>query len=359
MAEKNGTRLRAFVDACGAGPVHIGMDVHKASYHVALLRHDGGTHTFVAPAAPRAFVQMLKQMKLNVAKVVYEAGPTGFALARTLHDAGLSVAVLAPSRMPRPVARGAKTDRLDCLKLAELAAGGKLAAIAIPTPEEETARCLVRRRHDLVRSVRVVKQRIRSLLLYLGVEEPNSLDGWSLRAIRALGDLPLEGQAGQVLRSLLDELGFLCRELKLVHGRIAAIMQSPEHAQAVGWMRSIPGVGPVVSASFRLEVFRPERFGRAEELTSYLGLAPMVRQSGQGKGRARLAPVGQKVLRSLLVEAAWRWKAKDPQAEARYRRLLARTGLPQKAIVALARNLAGMLWRVCVEKRPYELRQVA
>ncbi|MGD9610948.1 MAG: transposase [Desulfovibrionaceae bacterium] len=58
----------------------------------------------------------------------------------------------------------------------------------------------------------------------------------------------------------------------------------------------------VVASASRLEFYRPEHFGRAEELTSSLGLGPMVSQSGESKARRHLRPVGQRRLRSLLNE---------------------------------------------------------
>jgi len=64
-------------------------------------------------------------------------------------------------------------------------------------------------------------------------------------------------------------------------------------------------------------------------------------------------PTGQKVLRSLLVEAAWRWKSADPWAQVHYNKLLSRCGLAPKAISALARKLAIVLWRISIEKRAY------
>lgn len=97
----------------------------------------------------------------------------------------------------------------------------------------------------------------------------------------------------------------------------------------------------------------PERFNRAEEVASYLGLAPMVRHSGQKTPSGRLVPVGQTRLRSLLVEAAWLWRAKDNYAKEHYNRFLSRTGIAQKAITALAHKLAIILWRLSIEQRFY------
>jgi len=55
----------------------------------------------------------------------------------------------------------------------------------------------------------------------------------------------------------------------------------------------------------------------------------------------------------------WKWKAKDPGAEAQYRKILSRCGLVPKAISALARKLAIILWRLCLEKRLYRPGQAA
>ena len=63
--------------------------------------------------------------------------------------------------------------------------------------------------------------------------------------------------------------------------------------------------------------------------------------------------MGQKRLRSLLIEAAWMWRAKDSKAGDLYNQLLSRTGVPQKAIAALARRLAIILWRLSIEQRTY------
>jgi transposase len=102
-----------------------------------------------------------------------------------------------------------------------------------------------------------------------------------------------------------------------------------------------------------LEIFRPDRFNRPEQVTSYIGLAPVVRHSGNKTPSGRLVPVGQARLRSLLIEAAWMWKTKDPHAQAIYTRLLGKTGIAQKAITAVARRLAIILWRLCIEQRIY------
>lgn len=330
------------------------MDVHKRSYHVALRSESGLTETFVSLAEPEVLVGHLVQMGLQIALVVYEAGPTGFGLARELEDKGLPVFVVAPSKLLRPVRPGAKTDRLDCLKLAEYAAKGLLKPIAVPEVEAEADRSVIRRRHQVVDNLRRVKQRIKSVLLLYGVAPPAGLETWSKRAVTQLDGLGLPGRAKVSLDSLVRELRFLEKELRRIDQELEKLARLKRHRARASALRSIPGVGPVAAMAFCLELFNPRRFNRPEEVASYLGLAPTVRQSGEGQARGRLIPTGQKRLRSILVEAAWTWKRHDPQAKEIYNRILARCGVAQKAICALARRLAVIMWRLTLEQRPYQ-----
>ncbi|WP_083521914.1 transposase [Desulfovibrio fairfieldensis] len=72
-------------------------------------------------------------------------------------------------------------------------------------------------------------------------------------------------------------------------------------------MAEYAGGWPDSACSFLTERFRPERFERGGEVTAYLGLAPFVRHSGEKTPAAKIRPIGQIRLRSLLVEAARQW----------------------------------------------------
>src|SRR3954463_9201226 len=73
---------------------HVGVDVHKASYHVAVVTDLRGlVATWTQPADPGLLVERLKPVGTQVALVVYEAGPTGFALVRRLRAAQLKAEV--------------------------------------------------------------------------------------------------------------------------------------------------------------------------------------------------------------------------------------------------------------------------
>jgi transposase len=126
-------------------------------------------------ADPIVLAQQLSAISQRISLIVYEAGPTGYCLERVLKANGYKVAVVAPSRIPRPVTNQAKTDKLDCLKLAEYAVKGMIEAITTPTEQESAERSVLRRRNQLVDSTRKTKQRIKSFLLFHGIEEEYGL----------------------------------------------------------------------------------------------------------------------------------------------------------------------------------------
>lgn len=346
MAKFKVSSVCRFVEPFFGERIWVGVDVHKRTFSVALLRPDGMVKDWSTPADISKLTQTLSSLPVEIGAVCYEAGPTGFGLARSLRAAGISTIVAAPSRIPRPVSPTNKTDSLDCRKLAEFVASGLLRSIAIPTKNEEGFRSLQRRRHQLTDSLRKAKQRIRALLLSLGVTEPHNLDYWGKAAIAALRKIPLIAGAKDTLEDLIDELEYLVGAQRKVDLRLRTISREQDEARRIAAMRSVPGVGEVVATTFAAEVFRPGRFNRSEEVTAYLGLAPVIRQSGLSKGKARLRPVGQRRLRSLLIEAAWMWKQRDDWARDFYNRILSRHGIPQKAITALARKLAALLWKL-------------
>lgn len=153
---------------------------------------------------------------------------------------------------------------------------------------------------------------------------------------------------------MLDELAHAKGQLKRVTERLGELAGTERHAKAAEVMRTVPGVGPVTAMSFRLELPEPARFARAGQVAKMLGLAPQVRQSSQTRreGEGLLKSASGR-LRTSLAEAAWRWMACDEAAKLRYRRLAGNTGSSKEAIVAMARRLGVLLWRLSVRGEPY------
>jgi len=350
---KRTARKAAAKGRAARSPVFVGLDVHKRSTHAALWQAGRVTRTWVQPRDPDRLIHSLLQLEAPIALVVYEAGPTGYALAYDLKDAGLPVRVVAPSKTPRVDRRPAKSDRLDCRRLAEYAASGMLTYVAIPTPDQVALRQIVRLREQLVNKVRRTKQQIRSLLLFHDISEPDKLTNWSRAAVDQLRTMPLPDHLDFTRQCLLSQLDHLGSELASVQKHLEGLARSKALAPRVGLLRTHPGVGPVLALSFLAEFYQPERFAHGTQVARYLGLAPGVHQSGETRRGGRLLRSGLTRLRSLLVEASWSWVHKDADARAVYGRLVHNTASGKKAIVGVARRLAIHLWVMLVRRQPY------
>src|SRR5262249_11633865 len=289
----------------------------------------------------------------GIAQVAYGAGPPGLGLARRLRAEGLKAQVIAPSKLLAPVGPEAKSDRLDCRRLAQLAAKGLLHPVRVPTEPEEADRQVLRLRELLVRKTHAVHSQINSFLLQHGIAEPAGLGRWSKASGAALRGLDLLPELRFCLDLLLDELAHAREQVRRVTERLKGLAEAERHRKAVAVMSSVPGVGVLTAAAFRLELPEPQRFDHQGQVGRVVGLAPPGRQSGQGRREGGLLKSGNARLRTVLVEAAWRWVRYDETAAGRYRRLVANTGSGKKAIVAMARRLGVLLWRLSVRGEPY------
>ena len=128
----------------GSGRIVAGLDVHKRSTRIAAVQGDRLVRE-VTVASDAEIVQAAL-LRLGVAACCYEAGPTGYGLARALHAAGIGCIVAAPGKIERPAQDRVKTDRRDAERLVRLLMVDGLHAVRVPSGEEEALRDLVRAR---------------------------------------------------------------------------------------------------------------------------------------------------------------------------------------------------------------------
>src|SRR5208283_759593 len=147
----------------------VGLDVHARSVVACGLDQDTG-EVFQRRLCPdhREILDWLQSLPGRVA-VTYEAGPTGFGLARFLLAAGVLCLVAAPSKLVRPVGDRVKTDARDAAHLARLLHLGQIVEVAIPGVEQEAARDLVRAREDCRGDLMTARNRLSKLLLRQGI----------------------------------------------------------------------------------------------------------------------------------------------------------------------------------------------
>ena len=106
---------------------------------------------------------------------------------------------------------------------------------------------------------------------------------------------------------LLDELAHAQEQVKRATERLKGLAEADRHRKATAVLCSVPGVGVLTAAAFRLELPEPQRFDHDGQVARMAGLAPQVRQSGETRREGGLLKSGNARLRTVLVEAAWRW----------------------------------------------------
>ena len=328
--------------------VVVGVDAHRRDYKVCVwsCQRDAPVAEWVCAPQVEALERRLAAIRGQVREIVYEAGPTGFWLARGLQARGWRAGVISAAHLPQAAVGPDKSDRLDARELGQWGSRGLLHAVDVPTAAEEAERELFRGRDRLCRQVRRIKQQIKSFLLFHGIEEPAGLKTWSGSAVAALRRLTLRESLRWGLDELLENLGYFQERLRLATRRLRQVAARAECQERVARLRTIPGVGEITALGFALELPRPERFASGRELGRYLGLSPRVSSSGETTRQQGRHRSGQERLRAVMIEAAWQWRRRDALALARYNRVLSNTGNGNKAITALARKLAIVMWRI-------------
>jgi transposase len=148
----------------------IGMDMHKESMAVAYVAHTHGAEvTSWGAIGTRqcAIDQLLRKMPSKATHLlfVYEAGPCGSWLSRSLTNKGYDCWGVAPSLIPKKAGDRVKTNRRDAVQLARLARSGDLTAVSVPTVEDEAMRALTRAREDALSDLKDAKCRLKAFVL--------------------------------------------------------------------------------------------------------------------------------------------------------------------------------------------------
>jgi transposase len=351
--------------------IYLGLDVHRDSISVATLHSDRTTADIERiPHDEAAVLQLLGRFAQPARlRVCYEAGPTGYELARLLQRHGVACQVIAPSLIPHAVGDKVKTDRRDCRRLARLHRAGELVAIRIPTAAEEAVRDLCRARADLVDDRGRARRRLQSFLLRHGRVYRAGVC-WTSKHERWLGaqrfdDPQLQATFGHYRAVVATRDA----ELAAIEVDLTAAAVQPPFADPVRRLAAYRGVGQLGALSLAAEVGDWRRFAHAGAFMAFTGLTPCERSSGDSVWRGHITRTGSTHLRFQLVESAWAyhhrpliagalrerqqqvgpetlarsWKAQLRLCR-RFRQLQARKHVTGVAVVAVARELAGFLW---------------
>ena len=306
----------------GEGIRWVGLDVHASRTAVAVL--DAATGQVIKRTVhgrPAAVMEVLEALDGPV-RAVYEAGPTGYGLARRSR-AGLEIAVCAPGMIPTAGAGSrsrVKTDARDALRLARLHHAGQLTLVTVPTVEQEQVRDLVRAREDVRADLMRARHRLGKLLLRREPYYPGRDRPWTARHRDWLDSLTFEDLATEATFQdyLHAHAALVCRRDRLDE-HIEALARSCSFTVEVARLRCLRGIDTLSAMGLCAETRGLGRFDRPMQVSAFVGLVPSEDTSGEHRRQGSITKAGSAHARRLLVEAAWHYR-KPPRLGGELRR---------------------------------------
>jgi transposase len=351
----------------------VGLDVHARESTLAIFDQDSGeVITKRVVGRPHELLPWLRGVE-RPARMVYEAGPTGYGLARRGLAEGIELGVCAPSKTERPPADRIKTDKRDAIRLARLLAAGELTLVTIPSVEREQLRDLVRCREDIRADLVRARHRIGNFLLRREIYWEGTGEAWTRKHRSWLTSIKFADHASRsTLADYLHAHDVLIARRDQVEADLAQLALTAPCAHTVARLRCLRGIDTLSALGLCAEIGEWERFDHPDQLSAYLGIVPSEHTTGRQRRLGSITKAGSTHARRLLVEAAYHyrrgpvvgaalerrqrghapeiinisWKAQR-RLNARWRQLRDARRKPNGIVaVAIARELAHYCWEI-------------
>jgi transposase len=294
-------------------PLFVGIDVSKARLDVAVCPSAEKLSVCNDEAGVQSLVQRLSELK--PALIVLEAtGGLERSVSAALGSAQFPVVVVNPRQVrdfARSIGQLAKTDRLDALVLARFAQAVRPPLRPLPDKVSLELRALIARRRQLIEMMVAEKNRVST--------------------------------ASKAVRKRIEaHLRWLEAELERADNDLdQAIRQSPIWREHEDLLKSVPGIGPVVSRTLLAELPELGTLTR-KKIAALVGVAPLSHDSGTFKGRRGIWG-GRATVRAVLYMAALVASRRNSVLRDFYKRLRHKGKVPKVALVACMRKLLTIL----------------
>jgi len=326
--------------------MYLGIDVHKRHAQVAVMDEAGEIVEEVR--VENANLDDLAQRYAG-AQAAIEATSNYYHIHDTLSE-HLDVTVAHPTKLTQIANTDKKTDRVDAKELARMVRLNSVPESYVPTDEAREARALVRGRQTLVENRTKYANKIHGLLSDHGITEdvkPLSVEGREF-----LRELSVPTPWDALLESYLELIETLTEEIQRLEATIEERAGSLRETQL---LMTIPGVSYYTALAIYAELGEIDRFDGHKEVVSYVGLNPVIRESGGSRIEGSISKRGSDRVRWLLVQAAHTavHTCNDEYLSRFYGRLASRKN-SQKAIVATARKMLVSIYHMLDRDEVYD-----
>src|SRR5687767_12476276 len=333
----------------------IGLDLHKRESQLCIAHEDGRIEEHRIVTSRERFTAVLGDRPC--ARILLEASTESEWVARHLESLGHEVIVADPNFAPMYAARyrRVKTDRRDAYTLMEACRLGAYRKAHRTSDGRRHVRAQLAVREALVRTRTRYTAIIKSLARRDGLRIQGSAPHLLQQKITALEPSP---QLLEELQPLFEMLVPLNVQIDAADERISALEKSDP---AVALLMTAPGIGPVTATAVVAVADDITRFDSAHQFEAFLGLVPGELSSGDKRHIGHITKAGNPRVRYLLVEAAWRiMRSKQDDTAALRAWAVAITNRRGKriAVVALARRLAGILYAMWRDNKPFDARYI-
>ena len=280
----------------------IGLDVHREFAQIAVWE-DGKVRQAGQLALTAEALRVFADSLGPEDEVAIEATCNTHAIVRLIEPRVARVVVSNPMKTRAIAEAKVKTDKVDAAVLCQLLAADYLPSVWVADEATHALRRQVARRANIVRQRTRLKNQVQAILHRNLIPRCPMTDLFGVKGRCWLADQYLPPDEEVAIEALLRQLDFHAQELRIIDASLGrAALASDE----VRRLMTIPGVDATVALSIVAAVGDFRRFRRPEQLVSYLGLNPRVRQSGtQPASHGKITKQGRAHARGMLVEAAF------------------------------------------------------
>ncbi len=357
----------------------VGLDVHQDSISVAVAENGREPARLLEtiPADEWLLLKVLDRLgPQSRLRVCYEAGPTGYGVARRLNEEGICCVVVAPSLVPTAKNRRIKTDRRDAVRLAHFRRSGDLVEVSVPQAQTEAMRDLERAREDAVQVERVARQQLDKFLLRHG-RRWSAGGKWTGKHWKwiKVQEFPEEASR-RVFSDYVSTVEQALARIQRLTADISELVERWTLGPLVRALQALRGVDLLTAVVLAAEIGDFKRFRTPKQLMAYLGLVPSEHSSGGARRQGGITRTGNRHARWILVESAWNYRfgpcasqrinarrelvaprvrtiaeRAEQRLLRRFRRLIDRGKSSRKAVTAVARELVGFVWAIAQEEQ--------
>jgi transposase len=332
----------------------IGLDAHPDTFTAACLRGSIPAAACVEQTFHKVpLAQLAKWARKHTTeqdRIVLEASGNSFQIVRTLAAIQRQALVLESGQMGKLKVAHANNDKLSAVRIGKAYLAGTAKIVWVPDAQTQERRDLFHAHRKAVKRATQTRNRLLSYLsdqgvrLKRGVRLTAAPEGENqLRAAKAWTD-----RQWQLIEGYLLELRQAAQQQ--AHWRRQIALEVVSDPQLLALVR-LCGVREVVAFALGAIIGAITRFAAPGQLVQYIGLSPAFDDSGEGQWHGGIGGHGRKDLRALLIQSAHAiLRAKNQPLAEWGRKLIARKGVRNLAVAAMARKLTVAIWYLMMGK---------